>query len=89
MVEVVLKERLCLLLIGVNKGFGNLFFKNLKILFVQGILQELEIALLNIVRKVTLFHHLNEGLPYRDGMNRVDLHIIRERVIERLHNKSG
>ena len=43
-VEVVLEERLGLLLVGVDEGLGDLLLEDLEVLLVEDVLQELEVA---------------------------------------------
>ena len=60
MVKVVLEQRLGLLGVGVNESLDYLAFKNLKVFFMESILQEFQVALPSILREVSFLHHLNK-----------------------------
>src|SRR6266566_4248426 len=79
-VEVVLEERLGLLLVGVDERLGDLL--------VEHVLEELEELLARVVREVAFLHHVDEGLADVDRVDAVALHVVGERVVERLHDEA-
>ena len=50
-VEVVLEERLGLLLVGVHEGLGDLLLEQLQVLLVEDVLEELEVLLARCRRR--------------------------------------
>src|SRR6266404_6202679 len=87
-VEVVLEERLGLLLVGVYERLGDLLLEQLEVLLVEHILEELEELLARVVREVAFLHHVDEGLADVDRVDAVALHVVGERVVERLHDEA-
>src|SRR5213596_452035 len=87
-VEVVLEERLGLLLVGVDERLGDLLLEQLEVLLVEHVLEELEVLLAGVVGEVRLLHHVDEGLADVDRVDAVALHVVGERVVERLHDEA-
>src|SRR5256712_7007625 len=88
-VEVVLEERLGLLLVGVDEGLGDLLLEELQVLLVEDVLQGLEVLLAGIVGKIRLLDHADERLADVDRVDAVTLDVVGKRVVERLHDEAG
>ena len=52
MIEIILEERLCLFLIRIYERLCNFFLKDLKVLFMKGVLKELKVSLANVIGKI-------------------------------------
>src|SRR6266478_1128461 len=87
-IEVVLEGRLGLLLVGVDERLGDLLLEQLEVLLVEHVLEELEELLARVVREVAFLHHVDEGLADVDRIDAVALHVVGERVVERLHDEA-
>src|SRR5262245_11417925 len=88
-VEVVLEERLGLLLVGEDEGLGDLLLENLEVLLVQHVLEKLEVLLAVVVGKVGLLDHVDQRLADVDRIDAIALDVVRERVVEGLHDEAG
>ncbi len=76
MIEIVLKQRFGLFLVGIHKGAGDFLFEDLQILLVQRVLQKFEVLLARIVGKVCLFHHIDQGLAHIDRVDTITRGVI-------------
>src|SRR5262249_410184 len=88
-VEVVLEQRLRLLLVGVDECLRALLLENLEILLVQDVLEELEILLAVVVGQVGFLDHADQRLADVDRIDAVSFDVVRQRVVERLHDEAG
>ena len=69
-VEVVLEQRLGLLLEAVDERLGDVLLEHLQIGLVQGVLEELEVLLLGVVGEVGLLDHADQRLADADRVDR-------------------
>ncbi len=88
-IEIVLEQRFRLLLVRVHECAGDLFFEQVEIFLVQGILEEFEVLLARVVGQVALLGHRDERLAHVDRIDAVAGDIVGERVVERLHDEAG
>ena len=88
MIEIILKQRFGLFLVGVNKGASDFFFEDLQIFLVQGVLQELEILFSSIVGHVRFLDHVNKGFAHVDRIDAVAGVVVREGIVQSLHDKA-
>ena len=89
MVQIVLEEGLGLLLIRINESPSDLFFQELEVLLVQGVLEKLQIYFAAVVGQIRVLHHVDQRLPDIDGVDAVACCVVRKGVVERLHDETG
>ena len=89
MVQIILEQGLRLFLIRIDEGPGNLFFQNLQILLVKGVLQIFEILFSSVVREIRFPDHADNRLSDINGADTVSRHVVRKGIVQSLHNEAG